>query len=96
MSKTQWTVYSLTTAELRVLHYLPTNLTLSDIADRLFVSRNTAKSHAASIYRKLGTKRRGEAVKIAEAAGLLTLRRLAQEVISRPQVMICSKSARSS
>ena len=58
-ARAQWTAYSLTTAELRVLHYLPTNLTLSDIAERLYVSRNTTKSHAIAIYRKLGTKHPG-------------------------------------
>lgn len=62
---------SLTTAELRVLHYLPTNLTHEEIAARLYVSRNTTKSHAASIYRKLGAASRGEAVDLARAAGLL-------------------------
>ena len=56
---------SLTTAELRVLHYLPTNLTHEEIAARLYVSRNTTKSHAASIYRKLGAASRGEAVELA-------------------------------
>ena len=45
---------SITTAELRVLAYLPTHLSLGDIADRVFVSRNTVKSHVAAIYRKLG------------------------------------------
>ena len=50
----------LTTAELKVLHYLPTNLRISDIAARLYVSRNTAKSHVAAIYRKLGTSSRAE------------------------------------
>lgn len=62
---------ALTAAELRVLHYLPTNLTHAEIAQRLFVSRNTAKSHAAALYRKLGATSRGEAVEIARAAGLL-------------------------
>lgn len=62
---------SLTTAELRVLHYLPTNLTQEQIAKRLFVSRNTAKSHAAAVYRKLGASSRSEAVGLARAAGLL-------------------------
>jgi LuxR family maltose regulon positive regulatory protein len=62
---------SLTTAELRVLHYLPTNLTHEEIAARLYVSRNTTKSHAASIYRKLGVASRSEAVEVARAAGLL-------------------------
>jgi LuxR family transcriptional regulator, maltose regulon positive regulatory protein len=62
---------SLTTAELRVLHYLPTNLTHAEIAERLFVSRNTAKSHAAAVYRKLGAASRSEAVELARASGLL-------------------------
>ena len=62
---------SLTTAELRVLHYLPTYLTLADIADRLFVSRNTVKTQAIAIYRKLGTSSRGAAVEAAREAGLL-------------------------
>jgi LuxR family maltose regulon positive regulatory protein len=62
---------SLTTAELRVLHYLPSNLSHEQIAQRLYVSRNTAKSHAAAIYRKLGVSSRSEAVEVARAAGLL-------------------------
>jgi LuxR family maltose regulon positive regulatory protein len=62
---------SLTTAELRILHYLPTNLTHEEIARRLYVSRNTVKSHAAAIYRKLGASSRGEAVEAARMAGLL-------------------------
>lgn len=62
---------SLTTAELKVLHYLPTNLNVGEIAQRLFVSRNTAKSHAAAVYRKLGASSRSEAVSAARCAGLL-------------------------
>lgn len=62
---------SLTTAELRVLHLLPTNLTLADIADRLYISRNTAKSHAAAVYRKLGVSSRRDAVSVARDVGLL-------------------------
>jgi LuxR family maltose regulon positive regulatory protein len=62
---------SLTTAELRLLHFLPTNLTYGEIAARLGVSRNTVKTHAASIYRKLAASSRGEAVDVARATGLL-------------------------
>ena len=62
---------SLTTAELRVLQLLPTHLSVAEIADRLYVSRNTVKSQTISIYRKLGTSSRGGAVEIASAAGLL-------------------------
>ena len=64
--------WSLTAAELNVLQYLPTNLSLSDIADRLYVSRNTVKTHAAAIYRKLGTTSRGATVDLARDAGLLS------------------------
>ncbi len=62
---------ALTASELKVLQLLPTNLSLADIASRLFVSRNTVKSHAASIYRKLGAQNRTQAVASAESAGLL-------------------------
>lgn len=62
---------TLTTAELRVLHYLPTNLTLADIAARLYVSRYTVKTHCESIYRKLDARSRAEAVEAATRAGLL-------------------------
>jgi LuxR family maltose regulon positive regulatory protein len=62
---------SLTPAERRVLAHLPTNLGLAEIAERLYVSRNTVKSHAAAIYRKLGTSSRREAVDLAREAGLI-------------------------
>ena len=62
---------SLTTAELRVLQYLPTHLTVAEIADRLYLSRNTVKTHTITIYRKLGTSTRSGAVDIARSAGLV-------------------------
>jgi LuxR family transcriptional regulator, maltose regulon positive regulatory protein len=62
---------ALTDSELRVLRLLPTNLSLAEIASQLFVSRNTVKTHVASIYRKLGADKRGEAVERARSAGLL-------------------------
>jgi LuxR family maltose regulon positive regulatory protein len=64
-------VSSLTTAELRVLHYLPTNLSLADIGSRLYVSRYTVKTHCAAIYRKLNATSRSEAVEAARRFGLL-------------------------
>jgi LuxR family maltose regulon positive regulatory protein len=62
---------ALTDAELRVLRLLPTNLSLADIASQLYVSRNTVKTHVASIYRKLDADKRSEAVRRARSAGLL-------------------------
>jgi LuxR family maltose regulon positive regulatory protein len=61
----------MTPAELRVLRYLPTHLTFAGIADELFVSRNTVKTQAISIYRKLDVSSRGNAVEAARGLGLL-------------------------
>jgi LuxR family maltose regulon positive regulatory protein len=61
-----------TAAELRLLPYMQTHLTLGAIAQRLFVSRNTVSSQVTSIYRKLGVSSRREAVDRATAAGLLS------------------------
>jgi LuxR family maltose regulon positive regulatory protein len=58
-------------AELRLLPYLQTHLTFSEIGERLFVSRNTISSQASSIYRKLGVSSRTEAVSHATAIGLI-------------------------
>jgi LuxR family maltose regulon positive regulatory protein len=62
---------TLSAAELRVLALLPTYLPFADIGRRLFVSANTVKSHAMSIYRKLGVSSRTSAVERAVALGLL-------------------------
>jgi LuxR family maltose regulon positive regulatory protein len=62
---------SLTTAELRLLPLLPTYLTFQEIADRLYVSRNTVKTQALSLYGKLGATSRGEAVENAVRLGLI-------------------------
>ena len=61
----------LSTAELRVLPYLQTHLTLPEIGARLFVSRHTVSSEVSAIYRKLGASSRSEAVDRATALGLL-------------------------
>jgi LuxR family maltose regulon positive regulatory protein len=62
---------TLTTAELRILHLLPTHLTLGEIADELYLSRNTVKSHVAAVYRKLHASTRTQAVSEGRTLGLL-------------------------
>ena len=62
---------SLTGAELRLLPYLATHLTFPEIATRLFISRNTVKTEAVSIYRKLTASSRSEAIERAVEVGLL-------------------------
>ena len=63
----------LSAAERRVLQFLPTHLSFGEIGEELFVSRNTVKSHAMAIYRKLGVTSRSAAVKEAANLGLLQI-----------------------
>jgi LuxR family maltose regulon positive regulatory protein len=62
---------TLTAAELRILPLLATHLTLQEIGDRLFIARNTVKTHAISVYRKLGVSSRSEAIEKLHELGLL-------------------------
>jgi LuxR family transcriptional regulator, maltose regulon positive regulatory protein len=58
-------------AEARVLRYLPTKLSAPEIADEMYLSVNTVKTHMRHVYDKLGAHRRHEAVEQARALGLL-------------------------
>jgi LuxR family maltose regulon positive regulatory protein len=61
----------LSQAETRVLRYLPTSLTVAEIADQLYLSVNTVRTHMRHIYDKLAAHRRHEAVEQARTRGLL-------------------------
>lgn len=61
----------LTPAERRVLELLPTHLTDAQMAEQLYVSRNTIKTHVRSLYRKLEVSSRADAVGRARELGLL-------------------------
>jgi LuxR family maltose regulon positive regulatory protein len=62
----------LTPSELRVLRYLPTNLTRPEIARALYVSINTVDTHLRNIYSKLGARDRSSAVGRARELRLLS------------------------
>jgi LuxR family maltose regulon positive regulatory protein len=62
---------ALTAAELRLLPLLSTHLSFPEIAAEMVLSRNTIKSEANSIYRKLGASTRSQAVAQARELGLL-------------------------
>jgi LuxR family maltose regulon positive regulatory protein len=62
----------LSPTELRVLRYLPTNLTRPDIARELYVSVNTVNTHIRNIYSKLGARDRSAAVGRARELRLLS------------------------
>jgi len=61
----------LSPGELRVLRYLPTNLSRPEIAGELSVSPNTVNAHIRSIYAKLGVRDRSSAVQRARDLRLL-------------------------
>jgi LuxR family maltose regulon positive regulatory protein len=61
----------LTGAELRLLPLLATHFSFREIGERLHVSRNTVKTQAISVYRKLGVSNRSDAIDQAGQLGLV-------------------------
>lgn len=57
--------------ELEVLELLSQGLSNQEVADKLFVSLNTAKTHISSIYTKLNVKRRTQAIQKARDLALI-------------------------
>lgn len=68
----------LTPRELELLAFLPSRLTIADIAARCFVSTNTIKTHLGHIYRKLGVSGRDAAIERAVGLGLIDVREIAR------------------
>jgi LuxR family maltose regulon positive regulatory protein len=62
---------TLTSREAAVLRLLPTPMSLREIAEQLYVSHNTVKTHTRTLYRKLSVTTRGQAVEVARSRGLL-------------------------
>jgi len=65
-------VEELSPSELRVLRYLPTNLTRPEIARELYISINTVNTHIRNIYSKFGARDRSTAVQHARELRLLS------------------------
>jgi LuxR family maltose regulon positive regulatory protein len=63
----------LSPSELRVLRYLPTNMTRPEIAQELYVSINTVNTHIRNIYAKLDARSRSAAVQRARDLRLLSI-----------------------
>ena len=62
---------ALTTAELRILRFLPTHLSFREIGERVHVTANTVKTQANAVYRKLDVSCRSDAVTRARQLGML-------------------------
>jgi LuxR family maltose regulon positive regulatory protein len=69
--RTKSVTAGLTAAELRLLPFLATHLSFREIGETLYVSRNTVKTEAISVYRKLGVSSRSDAVGRAVELGLI-------------------------
>ena len=61
----------LTPRELEILEAMAAGLSNKEIGERLFVSENTVKTHAARVFSKLSASRRTQAVQKAKEAGLI-------------------------
>ena len=81
----------LTRAELRLLPLLSTHLSFREIGERLFVSRNTIKTQAISVYRKLGVSSRSAAITKAGELGLVE----GATGVAAPPIVSDAKSAAS-
>ena len=62
---------SITARELEVLQLIAEGLSNREIAEKLFVSENTVKTHSSRVFDKLGAKRRTQAVQLAKEFGLI-------------------------
>ena len=62
---------ALTSRELEILGLIADGLSNREIAERIFVSENTVKTHSSRLFDKLGARRRTQAVQIGKASGLI-------------------------
>jgi|SRR5215469_721121 len=61
----------ITPRELEILGLIAAGLSNREIADRLFVSENTVKTHSSRLFDKLGARRRTQAVQLGKQAHLI-------------------------
>jgi two-component system, NarL family, response regulator LiaR len=62
---------SITRRELEILELIAQGMSNREIAEKLFVSENTVKTHSSRVFDKLGAKRRTQAVQLGKEFGLL-------------------------
>jgi DNA-binding CsgD family transcriptional regulator len=60
-----------TKRELEILGLMADGLSNKEIADRIFVSENTVKTHSSRLFDKLGARRRTQAIQVGKASGLI-------------------------
>lgn len=60
-----------TPRELEILELIASGLSNREIAEQIFVSENTVKTHSSRLFDKLGARRRTQAVQLGKQAGLI-------------------------
>ena len=71
LNQVQLDAIGITPRELEILSLIAQGLSNREIADRLFVSENTVKTHCSRAFDKLGARRRTQAVQLGKQLGLL-------------------------
>jgi two-component system, NarL family, response regulator LiaR len=71
LDETRLTELGITPRELEILGLIAAGLSNREIADRLFVSENTVKTHSSRLFDKLGARRRTQAVQLGKQAHLI-------------------------
>jgi DNA-binding CsgD family transcriptional regulator len=61
----------ITRRELEILELIAAGLSNREIAERVFVSENTVKTHSSRVFEKLGAKRRTQAVQLGKELGII-------------------------
>jgi two-component system, NarL family, response regulator LiaR len=62
---------SITPREMEILQLIAKGMSNREIAEKLFVSENTVKTHSSRVFDKLGARRRTQAVQLGKEFGLL-------------------------
>lgn len=63
--------FGITPRELEILSLIAAGLSNREIADKLFVSENTVKTHSSRLFDKLGARRRTQAVQLGKQARII-------------------------
>ncbi len=71
VNQTRLQELGITPREREILELIATGLSNREIADKLFVSENTVKTHSSRLFDKLSAKRRTQAVQIGKELGLI-------------------------
>ena len=71
-SDEQRAALGITKRELEILQLMADGLSNREIAEKLFVTENTVKTHSSRLFEKLDARRRTQAVQRGKAAGLLS------------------------